>query len=72
MVILRQVFDLDFQMSIIQIDFFSRFELAIEVYSHCFSILRQQVTQPAKDVYLTLFQTPEVRMLNFPPGIAIH
>src|SRR2546421_3141715 len=36
MVILRQVFDLDFQMSVTQIDFFSRLKLAIEDYSHCF------------------------------------
>ena len=72
MVILRQVFDLDFQMSITQINFFSRLKPAIEDYSYCFSILRQQATQPAKDIYLTLFQTPEVRILNYPPGIAIH
>src|SRR6185295_16831421 len=36
MVILRQVFDLDFQMGVTQIDFFSRLKLAIEDYSHCF------------------------------------
>ena len=72
MVILRQVFDLDFQMSVTQIDFFSRLKLAIEDYSHCFLILRQQATQPAKNVHLTLFLTPEVRIPNFPLGIAIH
>src|SRR6185369_14338517 len=52
-------------MSVTQIDFFSRLKLAIEDYSHCFSILRQQATQPAKDVYLTLFLTLEVRIPNF-------
>src|SRR6185369_5461228 len=56
-------------MSVTQIDFFSRFKLVIEVsIRYCFD-LRQQVTQSAKNVYLTLFLTLEVRILNLLPSI---